>query len=135
MVTATMSQKKMEDKVDIKPVKKLIWLAVMWGIILSTAIFLIINLFKDQWTNIKENVVMLINGEEKSAMAVEEKEASESAETKENANKENKNETTIDVKFIEGLVEAILTASESAQVATEAASVEEITMANKNSNI
>lgn len=104
-------------------VKTLFVLSFFWLAIFITALTLIINLFKPQWEKIASNVKSLVNNEqwqtEKTLSSQEEKIVIATDKLSQEATQTSS--TAIDIDFIEGLVQAILTASESAKIATAAA--------------
>lgn len=104
-------------------VKTLFVLSFFWLAIFITALTLIINLFKPQWEKIASNVKSLVNNEqwqtEKTLSSQEEKIVIATDKLSQEATQTSS--TAIDIDFIEGLVQAILAASESAKIATPAA--------------
>ena len=119
---ASLNNSIIETKKKIS-VKTLLILNFLWLAIFITALTLIINLFKPQWEKIASNVKSLVNNEqwqtEKTLSSQEEKIAITTDKLSQEATQSSL--AAIDIDFIEGLVQAILTASESAKIATPAA--------------
>lgn len=104
-------------------VKTLLVLNFLWLAIFVTALTLIINLFKPQWEKIEGNVKSLVNNEQRQAEKTQLKQGEDVEIKKAELSREATQSSlaAIDIDFIEGLVQAILTASESAKIATPAA--------------
>lgn len=97
-------------------------LSCLWLTIFITALTLIINLFQPQWQKIGSNVQSLVNNDWQTianADTLQTKNEEKNALVSQEATKSTLEK--IDADFIEGLVKAILTASESAREATVSA--------------
>lgn len=104
------------------PLSGLFFLSCLWLAIFITTLTLIINLFQPQWQKIGNNVQSLVNNDWQT-MANTGALQTKNEESKTLLSQEATKSTLekIDIDFIEGLVKAILTASESARVATASA--------------
>lgn len=103
--------------------RKLLVLTIFWAVVFVAAVILIVNVFRPQWTTIANNVRALIGQKPKTVVEKVETEVATAGEVPTPVPEASESGKMIDVEFIEGLVEAILTASESAQVATSDAAV------------
>lgn len=104
------------------PLRGLFLLSCFWLAIFIAALTLIINLFQPQWQKIGSNVQSLVNNDWQTMAntdALQTKNEENRALISQEATKSALE--TIDIDFIEGLVKAILTASESARTATASA--------------
>lgn len=119
---ASLNNSIIETKKKIS-VKTLLVLNFLWLAIFVTALTLIINLFKPQWEKIEGNVKSLVNNEQWQAEKTQLKQGEDVEIKKAELSREATQSSlaAIDIDFIEGLVQAILTASESAKIATPAA--------------
>lgn len=119
---ASLNNSIIETKKKIS-VKTLLVLNFLWLAIFVTALTLIINLFKPQWKKIEGNVKSLVNNEQWQAEKTQLKQGEDVEIKKAELSREATQSSlaAIDIDFIEGLVQAILTASESAKIATSAA--------------
>jgi hypothetical protein len=119
--TASNITGKVKKKISIRG---LFILSCLWLAIFITALTLIVNLFRPQWEKITSNVQSLISNDWQIPTNINsvllESENKNSLVSQE-ATKSSLE--TIDVDFIEGLVKAILTASESAQTASATAKI------------
>lgn len=117
-------EKKLASTTEKVPLKKLLLLCCMWGVIFITALILIINLFQSQWQQILETVSTYIQTNPQDLLITTNNNTEENTSVNEQtepaeATTSSQQNLTFDATFIEGLLEVISTsASTSAQTAT-----------------